>query len=321
VATNPDQLQQEAEQRRQREAEVAALALLLLSRKRYDLPALIASRKARIRPFRRISPSGVMAGDLARVYLRIVDAWRAEQPGLVAAYAASQGIAGRDGLIRAMEEASARTERAASIARRQMADEIERIERWHRAQWVSRVKSATGLDVALLTNASDVAPEVTTAAAWNEQLAGDVHAQTKARIITALLSGAAVAAPATRAAVKAQALEGPPSDPDEQPAETGADVGTPPSIEERIEDAVNKARRRAKNIGTDQVEKTSASLTRARRQSAGVTSWRWRHYDPQPNPRIEHIRRDGRIYSDNRPPPTQCGEEPYCKCWEEPIFR
>jgi uncharacterized protein with gpF-like domain len=264
-----------------------------------------------------------MAGDLAAPYLSIVKAWEAERGALLAAYSEALGSGDRSGLGRVFEEASERVDITARYAVRQMLPAIQRIEQWHRLQWLSRIKAATGLDVSLFTSAADVAPEVESATVWNEQLAFDVNAQTKSRIATALMAGAAVTAPATKAAAKErQAAQAKVAS--EEAAGTGEATTTrpfQPSIEEQIDDAIGKARRRAKNIGVDQAEKTSASMTRGRRQSAGITSWRWRHYDPQPHPRIEHIRRDGRIYSDSRPPPTQCGEEPYCKCWEEPILR
>jgi len=319
MASNPDQIQQQEAERRRQEAEAAAIALLLLGRKRYDLPALIAAGRIRPRAFRRISPSGVMAGDLAAPYLAIVRAWEAETDELLRAY--ERAMASRDmtGLHRAIAEASGRVDQRTDFSARQMRGAIGRIEAWHRRQWESRVKASTGLDVSMFTTAADVAPEIDNATAWNEQLAGDVNAQTKQRIVTALLAAAAVNAPATIAAKKAREAEqarAPQTDP-EAPDAPAAPGEVAPSVEELIADAVAKAKTRSRNIGSDQAEKTSASLTRARRQSAGVAKWRWRHYDPQPNPRPEHIRRDGNIYSDTRPPPTLPGEEPFCKCWEE----
>lgn len=337
MATNPDQLQQEAEQRHQREAEATALALLLLRRKRYDLPALIASRGIKARPFRRISPSGVMALDFAQPYLRVVRAWSAEQAGLIAAYEQARATGDRSGLVRALEAAGAAVAVQSGIARREVPSQVDRIERWHRIQWLSRVKASTKLDVSVFTAGQDVAPEIDSAVAWNEQLIDDVDAQTKARIAAALLGGIAVAAPATRTEAVQRARE---ARRQSRQGEGGSASGAPPtgnqgqaggqegeptsepqqSVDEQITDAIDKARGRAKNIGVDQAEKTSAAMTRGRRQSAGVGSWRWRHYDPQPHPRIEHIRRDGKVYSDTRPPPTQPGEEPFCKCWEETVL-
>jgi uncharacterized protein with gpF-like domain len=324
MATNPDQIQQQEAERRRQEAEAAAIALLLLGRRRYDLPSLIAARKIRPRPFRRISPSGVMAGDLAAPYLSIARTWEQEAPELLRAYEQASSSRTPSVLHRAIEAAAARAAFRASQSARQMRGAIARIEAWHRAQWLSRVKASTGLDVAMFTTAADVAPEVDTAVAWNELLADDVNAQTKQRIVTALLAAAAVNAPATIAARKAREVEQQRSakagegDPEALAHETPNTV--PPSVEEQIADAVAKAKTRARGIGTDQAEKTSASLTRARRQSAGVTTWRWRHYDAQPHPRPEHIRRDGRIYSDANPPPTLPSEEPFCKCWSETVL-
>jgi uncharacterized protein with gpF-like domain len=85
-------------------------------------------------------------------------------------------------------------------------------------------------------------------------------------------------------------------------------------------DAITKGRNRARNIAADQVEKISAGLSRARRLEAGLTSFRWRHCDPQKHPRPEHKARDGRIYTEQNAPKDRAGTLPFCKCWEDPVF-
>lgn len=273
--------------RRRTEAETAALALFLTSRKRYDLPAIIKANGIKPKRFGHIRPTATLATDLALPYLALVGLWRDRTPQLLDAY--RRAILTRDasGIRAALAGIVSDAELAAFRQRLGLA--VDRIERWHRSQWIAKVRSATGVDVSLFSSAAEVRPETTAATAWNEALLGDVHEQTKGRVSSALLAGIAVAAPAKEVA-------------------------------RGIADAVGKARIRSKNIAVDQVEKASAGMTRGRRQSAGIGLWRWRHYDPQPYPRPAHVARDGMVFSDTRPPPEQPSELPYCKCWAEPLF-
>jgi hypothetical protein len=287
---------------RQRQAEAVALALLLAGRKRFDLPALVKAKGLKPRPMRRIAVTNALEADLAAPFFSIVRAWQAEQPGLVAAYQSATADSDIAALHRALDNAGARVDQVAGFVRRQIRPAIQRIEQWHRLTWASWIKVATGIDITMFTALGDVASEVANAVAWNEALADDVAAQTKGRIVSRAIAAATSGKPATKADARTAGVE----------PET--------SVEALISDAVAKAKRRAAGIASDQAEKTSAAFTRGRAASAGLGLWRWKHYDPQPHPRIEHIQRDGTVYSGVRPPPTMPGEEPYCKCWQEWLF-
>ena len=89
-------------------------------------------------------------------------------------------------------------------------------------------------------------------------------------------------------------------------------------------------RRRALLVAADQNNKLSAALDQERMAEAGVTLWKFRHSGKR-NPREEHKRRDGEIYTlgtnkqvkpDGSPMPGGStipagrgpGELPWCGC-------
>lgn len=95
-----------------------------------------------------------------------------------------------------------------------------------------------------------------------------------------------------------------------------------------IEKYQGQTHRRAKNIALDQTRKAYNSINKARMQALGVKKFMWHHSGGGANPREEHIKMDGQIYSfDNLPVidertgetgiPGQC---PNCKCIMSPVF-
>jgi uncharacterized protein with gpF-like domain len=234
--------------------------------------------------------SGILAGDFALPFLRIVRAWDAERPALIAAYQRAQAAGDLSIFQAAVEAAKRRVAATVSAAQATMPASTAQVDRWHRRQWATRIKQATGIDVSMFVTAQPAtSPELANAIAWNQSLAEDMHQQIAQRISGPAIGGFAAG------------------------AETAA-------ITAVIMDAITKGRNRARNIAADQVEKISAGLSRARRLEAGLTSFRWRHCDPQKHPRPEHKARDGRIYTEQNAPKDRAGTLPFCKCWEDPVF-
>lgn len=259
--------------------DLATLALLLLTaNKRYDLRALIRNARIRPRRFRQIRPTGIIAGNLAAPHLAIVKAWAAQIGTILDALPYGQAA-----VAAAIDRAAAQVGLTVSQAQAAFPAVIAGVERWHRAQWLSRIRAATGLDVSLMTSPQDVADPAQAATSWNQALADDLHSQTKSRLTAALLV-AGIAAADARA---------------------------------RANEVIARARKRAAGIGVDQAAKAVRGMDKARADAAGLDEWTWRHLDPQPHPRPEHQRRDGNVYSRKNPPPTDVGEEPYCHCWRE----
>ena len=280
--------------------EAEAAAPLLLRRPRaatsatYSLPALIRANGIRPRPFRRIAPTEAIRANLAQPFFAIVRAWQAERDALLAAYSAAlpdrgdMPAANATATVQRQIDASA-AKVAAAVAQfaRRYSPALARIDHWHRAQWVQRIKAATRLNVAMFTPPGS--PAVTAnAQAWGEQLADSLHQDARQSVAGALTGGLATRAPAAIVAV-------------------------------RINAALAKAKRRAARIGVDQAERTVAAMTRKRGQSAGLDRWRWRH-TPQPRPRPEHVALDGRVYTAATTPNIAPGDLPFCKCWREWLF-
>lgn len=276
MATNPDDLSA----RLGHEAEATAL---LLAGRRYNLPALIRQTGRKPRPFRPIQPTQALMGSIAAPHLAIAAAWAGERDALMASMSTAATVS------RAVDAAASRVAYSVMQAKSRFRPAIDRLASWHREKWLQRVRTSTGLDVAMFTPASDVVADVDHAVAWNQQLADDVHQQAKGRIASGLIVALAAGAPL---------VEG----------------------RRAVDDAVMKARRRAAGIGVDQADKASRAFDRSRRRAASVDQFMWRH-TPQKHPRDWHLARDGNVFGeDDIDAGDRAGVPPFCKCYEVPVF-
>ena len=321
MATNPNDLENDD---RGRTAEEAAALALLLARRRYDLPQLIRQTGARTKPFRRIGATEALRSSMASPYFDLVRAWQAQRPALLTAYASALPSGSMGEVQRQVDASAAEIERQLYALKRRFPAILARIEQWHRAEWLRRVRTSTGLDVGVFTAAADVAEPVDNARVWNEQLLDDVHQQAKGRISAGLIAALAVGGFVRRAGAPRSRAGG--SGAISEPGTGGAGASpapaerATPSADEIITEALAKAKRRSANIGVDQTDKVIGGMTRARRQAAGLDNWIWRHLDPQRFPRPEHQARDGRTYNTRTAPRDAPGVLPNCKCWEEPLW-
>lgn len=130
----------------------------------------------------------------------------------------------------------------------------------------------------------------------NVALIKDISDETASKIQQAIYSG-------TRAGRSAQEIA------DRIFKDTGEGLGI-----------MQKAHRRAERIARDQIGKLNGQLTRARQTAMGISRYRWRTMLDN-RVRIEHIKREGRIFSWDKPPADgHPGEPPYCRCYAEPVF-
>jgi uncharacterized protein with gpF-like domain len=163
------------------------------------------------------------------------------------------------------------------------------METWHRRQWIARIKAATTLDVAALTGRTEALAEMRNASVRLEQfgraLQGDIHARISSSLANSLQAREPVSA-----------------------------VGS------GLSDILDAAKGRAARAAVDQTEKLSSGMDRARRAAAGLTRFRWRHYNQQRHPRPEHVIRDMRVYTEATAPNDRAGTLPFCQCWEEPLW-
>jgi uncharacterized protein with gpF-like domain len=267
-----------------RRAEAAALIAIGLS-----LPAIIRAAKIKPRPFRQIAPTEALRSSMAAVFLDIVKAWRAERPAIMAAYAEARATGDARVALRAVDDAAARVAPVVASTKSRLPDVVSRVEAWHRGQWVRRVQSATGLNVAHSTTPADVRGDIQTTVDWASRLADDVSRKIQNDITSGLLGDLAAKKPV-------------------------ADAGTTAS------DVIAKAKRRSLGIGVDQTDKLSRSMDRSRRKAAGLTRFIWRHSPHVRHPRPEHVARDGRVYSEANAPNDRAGVLFGCACYEEPIW-
>lgn len=263
---------------------------------KYDLAAIVKAqgkvrRKAiELRP---IKATQAQADQLARITARVPAAWQAAEPRIVAAYARALGELGM------LSDSPADVEREiASIA-----DEIYRLffeltplmqdwslrqERYARGRWQANVLSAAGVDLTTVLGPADTRDPLAIWLERNVALIRNVSDDTRARISDIVFRGLNGRAPAR-------------------------------DIAKEISEATGMGRRRALRIASDQTAKLTATLADERRRQAGLDTWKWRHSGKM-HPRIEHVRRDGKIYSDAKPPPDMPGQLPYCGCVQQPVL-
>lgn len=277
----------------ERPAEAAAL-LLVLQRRRYDLPALIRAKGTTPRPFRQITTTETLRAQMAAPYFAMMRAWAGERDAILAAYAVALPDRGAPlaadasyRIQRAVDDAAARITRELAQFQRTFPAIMTQIDRWHVRQWAQRVQTATGVDVAAMAG-GETASAQANAVARNDQLIEQVATETKGRMTAAMLAALALRMTTIQAGGEANAV-------------------------------LARGKKRVARIAVDQADQLVGDLTRERAQTAGLTRWRWRH-TPQKHPRIDHQRRDRRIYTARNAPNDRAGVLPFCKCWEEPLF-
>lgn len=90
----------------------------------------------------------------------------------------------------------------------------------------------------------------------------------------------------------------------------------------------NQSKRRVKNIALDQTRKAYNSINRQRMMSAGYTKFKWLHSGGGQQPRKDHIKMNGNIYSFDDPPiiDKNTGERGFpgqainCGCTMQPVY-
>jgi len=90
----------------------------------------------------------------------------------------------------------------------------------------------------------------------------------------------------------------------------------------------NQSKRRVKNIALDQTRKAYNSINRQRMMSAGYTKFKWLHSGGGQQPRKDHVKMNGNIYSFDDPPiiDKNTGERGFpgqainCGCTMQPVY-
>jgi SPP1 gp7 family putative phage head morphogenesis protein len=235
-----------------------------------------------------IAPTQAQAGDLARIYMRVVAAWRAGQDRINAAYAKTLSELTTDSAadIRGgIDGVAAEIQRLVLMLTPDLREWALRVESVQRGKWVSNVMSATSIDLNTALTAGDVRDTVEASLEWNTALIRDLSDETRRRIANSVFAGLQRRAPAVE-------------------------------IAKEIQGAIGLARARALRIASDQTVKLGSRLNQARQEQAGITEFVWRH-SAKRHPRIWHEARNGKRYAwrdSGIPADDMPGVPPFCGC-------
>lgn len=242
--------------------------------------------------FRPISAPAMFATDLfATAYQPIVDEWGRGLPAIIATYERTLSEMTTDspadvGVVVGQVEAAAAG--VLLTVRARLERWAQRIETWQRQKWRASVLSGSGIDIGMLIGPGDARMTVEAAIEANVGLVRSVSDQTRDRISGAVTRGLQTRAPS-------------------------ADVA------KDIRESTGMARKRARNIASDQTVKITSALNEERRRQAGIDKWKWVasgkvHFRP------EHKARDGKVYDDTELLDDRPGFAPYCGCTSQAHF-
>ena len=249
---------------------------------------------------RAIFTTKAMAQDLARLYMRVVRAWRdAAQEIILPAYSRALAELTNDSFTRddipdiEAEIARAEAQAYAVIALLTVGIEAwaEQTQRWHADKFAANVAAGTSIDVELLMSSDSVRDALRAFLAENTNLISSVSQETKTRIAGIVWRGYLARTPRRE-------------------------------IAREINNALGMARDRALRISVDQTTKLAAQLDELRQREAGFEEFEWVH-SGKVRYRPEHKARNGKVYkwtssvAKNDPP----GRKPFCGCKTKPVLR
>ncbi|MBI1179113.1 MAG: hypothetical protein GC201_01045 [Alphaproteobacteria bacterium] len=236
--------------------------------------------------FRPIKPTKALSDDLARLYMRVVSAWQQIALGrLLDIYAATLAQMTKD----SPQDVQGELDLGEETIRRLLVSifpDLRRwgvvVEEWHRNRFSGAALTATGIDLATVLSPVDVTETVGAVIARNVALIKDVSAEAQGRISDIVFRGITQRTPSRKVA-------------------------------KELREAVAMSRRRSLLIATDQANKLTASLDRARQEEVGIDQFLWRH-SGKVHYRPAHKARDGNVYDWAAPPADLPGQLPFCGC-------
>lgn len=235
-----------------------------------------------------IAPTQAQAGDLAVLYLRVVNAWREGLPAILAEYERTiaelqhDSAASTTGAIDAVDAEIRRLVLTLTPDLRRWALNVERV---LTGKWVRNVLSATDVDLSTILSPTDMNETVEASLNWNVSLVRDISDEVRRKVANAVFSGFQRRAPTAE-------------------------------IARELREATTLARARSLRIAADQTVKLGSRLNRARQEQAGLTSFKWRH-SGKAHPRSWHLARNGQVYpweGSGIPADDMPGVPPWCGC-------
>lgn len=226
---------------------------------------------------------------LYAIYSQIVQLWQDAAQKIAAAYAValSEGSSsGPTDAARVIDQTATHAAQLMIILPASIRAWVTRVERVHQAKWVQAVMAATKVDIGPILSSHDVNAALKASADWNAALIRDISDQTRQRIANIVFTGFQQ---------KTSVYE----------------------ISKQINKATGMARRRARNVAVDQLNKLGAALNKERMQQAGITHYQWRH-SAKLHARKWHLARSGKTFPWEGPgsvaPDDQPGIPPFCGC-------
>lgn len=259
---------------------------------KFDLARLVKGRRRKLITFRPIISTLAQAGDLLAIYSRMLKPWGTAVDKLRPLYERElQRVLTHD----AADELTGLTDDLAGQINRlilelspDLKDWVLRTERWHRGKWARAVQAGVDVGLDTLLGPADVQETLDAFLVRNTSLIRDVNEQTRGRIADAILRGIQQRTPTAKVA-------------------------------KEISEAVGMARKRARRIAAHQSVNLNSALNRQRRRQANLDHWKWRH-SHKLHPRLEHVARDGKIYTDENAPQDLPGVLPNCGCVEQAVL-
>lgn len=241
---------------------------------------------------RKIVVPSTFASDLyATAYRPVITTWEQAIPAIMAEYERTLSELTQDSAADASERIAAVETALAQLIitiRIRLAEWGARVERYHRGKWRGAILTATGVDIGTLVGAGDMRMPIGNAVERNVALIRSISDGARGRISDSVFRGFQRRAP-------------------------------PREVAKEIQEAVGGSRKRALRVAADQNVKLASALNEERRREAGIDTFEWVH-SGKLHYRPEHKARDGKKYTDDRPPPTMPGEEPYCGCTSRAVI-
>jgi SPP1 gp7 family putative phage head morphogenesis protein len=262
---------------------------------RIDLAAIVKRTKNPRRkeiPLRPVRMPATMATDLYQsVYQPILAAWEQAIPAILAEYERTLAEVTTDSPVDVRIAINSGEGVVATIMlalRSRLARWTQRFEAQHRARWTASVLSATGVNLQTMIGPETARMTLEAVIEQNVELVTSVSAQTRQRIADSVFRGFTERKPAAE-------------------------------IARELREAVGMGRRRAKGIASDQTSKLASALDQERRREVGIDTFEWIH-SGKLHPREEHVARDGKRYTDDKPPPDMPGMAINCGCTSRAIL-
>jgi SPP1 gp7 family putative phage head morphogenesis protein len=265
----------------------------------FNLAAMAARKRRSRKPvtFAPIISTQAQAADLAAIYLRALEPWERAAQILADAYERELELSDSAGqlITDAVGDLGVTADAIAAAINRLVLELTPalrrwafRIEEWHRGKWIRAVLAGVEVGLETMIGPLDVAETIDAFLVRNTSLIRDINEQARGKVADAVLRGYQRRAPMSE-------------------------------ITKEVREATNFARARARRVAGDQTVKLASALDRERQRQAGLDHWKWRH-SGKLHPRLAHVERDGKLYTDKTAPEDEPGELPFCGCVRQAVL-